>query len=368
MSINPSRRGFLRSSAISLSMAGLYPATSAFSAEATLSLAAAGYRFPRTESLFNGITSVEGCNLRMEESAIGDINTNLFAGAQTYDFAEVGLHPFMIAYANDGFRDYTLLPIFPLRLFRHKSIFIRTDRGIEKPADLRGKTVGTPGYSSTSLTWIRGILNDEYGVAPEELNWVYSRKDSSGAEAGKASKQENVFPSGINIRPGPEGVDESELLVRGDIDALFHAATPKAYIEGHPKIARLFPNSEDIEKAYYKKTGIFPIMHAVAVRKSLLEEHPQLVTSIFKAYSEAKTRSYQYMNKVGWAADMLPWYGQEFERTIAEMGPNFYSYGLASNEGSLEALFRYSYEQGLASRQLKIDELFHPGSMSLEEA
>jgi 4,5-dihydroxyphthalate decarboxylase len=227
--------------------------------------------------------------------------------------------------------------------------------------------VGTPGYSSTSLTWIRGILSDEYGVAPDEINWVYSQKDSSSAESGKASKQENTFPAGLNIRPGPVGVDESELLVSGEVDALFHAATPQAYLEGHPKVARLFPNSRAIELAYYKKTGIFPIMHSVAVRKSLLQDNPQLIAAIFQAYSEAKSRSYAYMNSIGWAADMLPWYGQELEYTKAEMGPNFYSYGIQSNRKSLETLFRYSYEQGLASRQLKIEELFHPASLALEE-
>jgi len=367
MSNDTSRRIFLKNSAISLAMTNLYPVTSVFSAEATLSLAAAGYRFPRTEALFNATISIERYDLRFEEVGIGDINTNIISGPQTYDFAEIGLHPFMMAYANDGFRDYTLLPIFPLRLFRHKSIFIRTDRGIEKPEDLRGKTVGTPGYSSTSLTWIRGILYDEYGVAPEDMNWVYSRKDSSGAESGKASKQENIYPSSINIRPGPEGVDESELLVRGEIDALFHAATPQAYIDMHPKVARLFPNSRDTELAYYKKTGVFPIMHAVAVRKTLLEDDPRLVAAIFQAYSQAKARSYHYMNRLGWASDMLPWYGQELEHTVAEMGSNFYSYGIDSNRKSLETLFRYSQDQGLASRQLKIEELFHPASMALEE-
>ena len=334
-----------------------------------LSLRAAGYRFPRFEALFNGSVRVEGCETQFEQAGIGDINTNIFSGEQTWDFAEIGLHPYMLAWANEEFRDYTLLPIFPLRIFRHKSIFIRTDRGIRKPSDLRGKTIGTPGYSSTSLTWIRGLLQDEYGVSPNEVQWMISRKDSSAGEAGKISAQENQVPEGIEVKLGPVGVDESDLLLRGDVDALFHAATPKAFVDGEPGIARLFPDSRQAEQAYYRKTGIFPIMHTVAVRRSLLEQHPQLAKAIFDAYSQAKSMAYQNMARIGWAADMLPWYGQELEQTRAVMGANFYSYGMNdANRKVLETLFRYSHEQGLASRRLTVEEVFHPASLEFREA
>ena len=365
MSTDTSRRIFLKNSTIAVAMAGLYPAASVFPAEGTLSLAAAGYRFPRTEALFNGAVPVEGSAATFEEAGIGDINTNLFSGEQTWDFAEIGLHPFILAYANDGFRDYSLLPIFPLRVFRHKSVFIRTDRGIKNPEDLKGKTVATPGYSSTSLTWIRGILQDEYGVKPEDVEWVLARKDSSAGVSGKVSAQENVIPEGISIRQGPPGLDESELLVSGEVDALFHAVIPRAFVEGHPKVARLFSDSRIVEQTYYEKTGIFPIMHAVAVRKTLLDENPWLAGSLFDAYSKAKHLAYKRMNAMGWAADMLPWYGQELEATRDIMGSDWYSYGLQGNEGALNALLRYSHEQGLSSRQLTIQELFHPAGMAL---
>ena len=359
MKIDMSRRCLLQNAAFLFAITTLYPAMSALAKGGSLSLAAAGYRFPRTQSLFDGTVLVDGCNVNFEEVGIGDINTNMLSGPQTWDFAEVGLHPFMLAYANDGFRDCSLLPIFPLRLFRHKSIFIRTDRGINKPQDLKGKTVATPGYSSTSLTWIRGILQDEYGVKPEDINWIYALKDSSKAVSGKASAQENVFPDGITINPGPEGLDESELLASGAVDALFHAAIPKVFLEGHSKVGRLFIDSKAAEQDYYRKTGIFPIMHVVAVRKRLLEKHPWLAKSLFMAYSMAKSVAYQKMTGVGWGADMLPWYGQELEATQQIMGRNFYSYGIKGNELALNTIFRYSYEQGLSSRQLTIEELFN---------
>lgn len=333
-----------------------------------LSLNAAGYDFQRLEALFNGKVKIKGCEVKFQKMGIGDMNTNVFHGPQSLDITEIGLHPFMLAYANDNFRDYTLLPIFPLRLYRHKSIFIRNDRGITTAKDLIGKTIATPGYSSTSLTWIRGILQDEYGVSPQDVKWISSAKDSSANLSGKVSKNEQMIPKGISIRSGPTGKDESDLLEDGEADALFHAAEPRSYVEGHEKITRMFPDYRGIERAYYKKTGIFPIMHAVAVKTSLLKEHPWLAKAIFDAYSESKRLAYQKMAKLGWASDMLPWYGQELQETQELMGKNFYSYGLnKENIKTLETLFRYSYEQNLSSRELSVDELFHPLGYKLTE-
>jgi len=296
------------------------------------------------------------------------MNTNVFNGPQSYDVTEIGLHPFMLAYANDNFRDYTLLPIFPLRTYRHKSVFIRNDRGIKKPEDLRGKTIATPGYSSSSLTWIRGLFQDEYNVKPEDVQWIISNKDSSADVSGKVSKQEQVLPKGLNIKIGPAGKDESDLLVSGEADALFHAIEPKAFIEGNPLVERLFPDSRKVERAYFSKTGIFPIMHAVAVKKELIEENPWIAKAIFDAYSEAKQLDYKLMNKLGWAYNSLPWFVQELEETKELMGENFWSYGIERNRKTLETLFRYSYEQGLSSKELTIEDLFHSSSLEFVES
>ena len=332
-----------------------------------LEITVAGYDFGRVKAVQNGSVKIKGCKVNYVKSGIGDMNTNTFSGEQSYDVTEIGLHPYMLAYANDNFRDYVLLPIFPLRLFRHKSVFIRNDRGINSPQDLVGKTIGTAGYSSTSLTWLRGIFQDEYGIAPTDVNWVISNKDSSADAAGKISKQEQVNPEGVNIKMGTAGLDESELLVTGEVDALFHAAEPKAYIDGNPLIERLFPDSKKVEQEYYVKTGIFPIMHAVAVRKSLLEENPWLAQAIFDAYSEAKQMEFNYMKKLGWVYESLPWYGQELKETQSVMGENFWPYGIELNKKSLETLFRYSYEQGLSNKKLTIDELFYPSSINFTE-
>ena len=367
-----SRRDVLKATALALGTVGVMSASDGGMVQAAsnakgLPLSMAGYKFERVAALVDGKVTVEGAIQKFELAGLGDMNTDVFNGKQTRDVTEIGLHPFMLAYANEDFRDYTLLPIFPLRLFRHKSVFIRTDRGIKTPDDLRGRSIGTTGYSSTSLTWLRGIFQDEYGISPQDVQWVSSSKDSSAGMAGKVSKQESMAPEGVPISDGPAGMDESDLLVSGKVDALFHAAEPRAFVEGHPKVARLFPDPRTVERAYYKKTGIFPIMHAVAIKKAVLKENPWLSAAIFKAYSQAKQMSYEHMAKAAWIYDMLPWYGQELEETQALMGDNFYSYGIKPNRKALEALFRYSHRQGLANRELTIEELFDPGSLNLTE-
>ncbi len=320
-----SRREFIKASALTIGAAGVLSVCGQVSVQAAdkpkgLPLSMAGYKFDRTNALIAGRVKVEGCDIQFKESGIGDLNIHVFSGPQTLDVTEIGLHPFMLAFANDGFRDYSLLPIFPLRLFRHRSVFIRTDRGIKKPENLRGKTIATAGYSSTSLTWIRGIFQEEYGIKPEDMQWIISSKDSSAKDAGKVSKQENIFPEGVPISMGPAGKDESDLLESGEVDALFHAVEPRAYIQGHPKVGRLFPDYRSTERAYFSKTGIFPIMHAVAIKKSLVKKNPWLVEAVFRAYSQSKQIAYDYMAKAAGLRDSLPWFGQEFEETRALMG------------------------------------------------
>jgi 4,5-dihydroxyphthalate decarboxylase len=332
-----------------------------------LTLRVAGYQYDRVAALADERVKVDNCNLSFTKDTIGNLNTHIFSGPGTRDVTEVGLHPYILAYANSDFRDYTLLPIFPLRVFRHKSIFIRTDRGIAGPEDLRGKKIATPGYSSTSLTWIRGILEDEYDIKPTDIEWYVSSTDSSVKNTGGPSKFENILPKNLKVEQGPVGKNESDMLADGDVDALFHAMEPKCYVEGHPKVARLFQDFRTAEHSYYQKTGIFPIMHAVAIRKKLVDTHPWLSSALFKAYAQSKAIAIRELTTLGWAFNSLPWVAAEIEETRSLMGKNFWPYGIKPNRKAIEALCRYSHQQGLASRRLKIGELFHASSMVLAE-
>jgi 4,5-dihydroxyphthalate decarboxylase len=362
-----SRRDFLKASvsaAVSSSISGSIAARAAESPVTDVKMA--GYPFEHVKGLMTGKVLIDQCNTSFEVGKIGDLNTHIFSGPRTLDVTEIGLVPYILAFANEGFRAYTLVPVFPLRMFRHKSVFVHADAGIEEPAQLRGRRIGTPGYSSTSLTWIRGMLQDEYGVRPEDVEWVVSAQDSSTAASGTASEQEKVFPEGLTFAVGPEGKDESDLLVDRDVDALFHAAEPRAFIEGHPKVRRLFADARQVERDYYKKTGIFPIMHAVAVRNDLVEQHPWLPKAVFEGYSASKAMAFADMRQK-WFLRTLPWFAQELESTEELLGRNFFPYGVDVNRKSLEALFRYSHEQGLASRELAVEEIFEPTTLALVE-
>ena len=333
-----------------------------------LPITIAGYRLDRVEGLYDGSVQVKGCDAKFVTDSIGAMNTHLFSGPQQREVSEVGLHPYMLAYANNGFRKYSLIPVFPIRVFRHKSIFVRADGNIKKPEDLRGKKVATPGFSSTSLTWIRGIIQHEYGVRPDEIEWVVSAKDSAAGVAGKLSKQEDMRPEGLSVSVGVEGKDESDLLLDGDVDAIFHAAEPKAYVQGDKRVVRLFPDFRKVERDYYARTGIFPIMHAVAIRNDVVEQHPWLPRAVFDAYVEAKQQMYVHMDKVGWATNSIPWFAKELEETKTLMGENFWPYGIEPNKKALDALFQYSYEQGLAKRKLKLEDVFLPESLGYSES
>jgi 4,5-dihydroxyphthalate decarboxylase len=333
-----------------------------------LPITMAGYDYGRAHALVEGKVTVKGCAHRFEVSGIGPLNTHAFSGPQTRDVTEIGLIPYILAYCNDDFRDYTLLPVPLLRVFRHKSIFVRTDRGIKTPADLRGKKVATVGYSSSGLTHIRGILMEEYGVKPEEIEWVSTQKDSGANLSGGASNWEKVVPEGLKITAAPEGEDESTLLISGQVDAILHPAEPKVYQDRNPIVERLFKDHRTVEREFYERTGMFPIMHSVAVRKETVEKNPWLPKAVFEAYSKAKQIDYEYMRNWGWAMDSLPWYGQEFNETRELMGANFYPYGLKASQGSYEAAFRYVFDQGLSRRKVGLEEMFEKSTLDLEES
>jgi 4,5-dihydroxyphthalate decarboxylase len=350
--------------ATSLSAVGCASDDQRSGSDGRLSIRIAGYPYDRVQSLVAGDVSVEGADVRFTPSNIYDLNRMAMGGDQEWEVQEIGLHPYMLAYANNAFRDYTLIPVFTLRTFRHKSIFIRTDRGINAPEDLRGKTVAVAGYSQSSLVWIRGILQHEYGVTPQDMQWVIAVASS---DSGTASGNEVVVPEGIDYRIGPARTDESDLLESGEVDAVFSAVEPRGYVEGDPTIDRLFSDYRTAERNYFAATGIFPIMHAVAMRNDVVEANPGLPKAVFEAYCQAKHQMYQEMHKLGWAMISLPWVGKELEDTRELMGDNYWPYGIAENRNVLEAVFLYSYEQGLSSRQLTIEELFHPTTLELRD-
>jgi 4,5-dihydroxyphthalate decarboxylase len=332
----------------------------------SLGITIAGYDYDRVSAIRDGKVSIEGADVNFEVTNIYALNKNAFGPEQKYEVTEIGLIPYISKYINEDFRDYTLLPIFISRTFRHRNIFVHVDSGIEKPEDLVGKRVGTPGYGMSSNTWIRGLLLDEYGVKADDFQWIESTESSDGAKVNIGFKQ-YYFGDDFPLIRGPEGVDESELLLSGQCDALITAITPKAYLDRNPKIRQLFPNAKETEAAYFKKTGMFPIMHVVAIKTDLLKKEPWLAKEIFEMYSKAKDIAYKNLETTTVVRTTLPWTKDEYENTVDIMGDNYWKYGIEANRKELESIMRYVFEQGLVKKQITFEEMFDPESLKFTE-
>ena len=330
-----------------------------------IELKLAGYDYDRVSAIRDGKVFIEGADVNFEVSNIYSLNQSAFGPEKKYDVSEIGLIPFITRYINYDFRDYTLLPIFISKSFRHRNIYVHTDSGIEKPEDLIGKRVGTPGYTSSSNTWIRGFLKDEYGVNADDFTWIEANKSSDGGAQKTGEKY--YFRDDFPLIKGPEGFDESELLLSGQCDALITAISPKAFLENNPKIKQLFPNSKEAEIAYFKKTGMFPIMHVIAIKTDLLTKEPWLAKAIFDMYSESKDVAYKNLETTTVVRTTLPWAKDEYENTMTVMGDNYWVYGIEANRKELEAIMRYVFEQGLVKEHIEFEELFASSSFELNE-
>ena len=312
-------------------------------------------------------TGIPGSEVVFEYRDIYEVNQYAFGPERKYDVTELGLIPYVTKFINEDFRTYTLIPVFISRIFRHRNVFVHADSGIEKPGDLRGRRVGTPGYGMSANTWIRGFLLDEYGIKPNEMQWIETTKSSDKGALNKGFSK-YFFPDDFPLVQGPPGIDESELLLTGGCDALITAITPRAFLEGNPKIKRLFPDFRAAERDYFKKTGVFPIMHVVAIRTGAIEADPGLPKAVFQMYSQAKQVAYANLETTTSLKVTLPWVTQEFEDTRELMGENFWPYGIEANRKELALVMRYTHEQGLVRDRRKFEELFHPSTLELSEA
>jgi 4,5-dihydroxyphthalate decarboxylase len=327
----------------------------------------AGYDYDRVRAIMDGTVGVPGKDVAFERENIYALNRLAFGPERKYEVTEVGLIPYVTKFVNEDFRAYSLIPIFISRTFRHRNVYVHVDAGIHKPEDLRGKRVGVPGYGSSSNTWVRGFLLDQYGVKPDELQWIETTKSSDqgpveggGFSAFDSDRSPYFLPPDFPLVQGPPGVDESELLLSRACDALIAPITPKAFLEGNPKIKQLFPDARAAEQDYFKKTGIFPIMHVVAIRTDAIEADPGLPRAVFEMYDQAKQIAYADLETTTSLKVTLPWATQEFEDTRKLMGRDFWRYGLEANRRELDLVMRYTHEQGLVKEKRKFEEMFHP--------
>jgi hypothetical protein len=253
------------------------------------------------------------------------------------------------------------LPIFPNRVFRHSSVFVNTHSGITEPGDLAGKTIGEFGfYGQDSGVWAKGILADEYGFKPRASRWVIGGLEYPAAPLDFIP---HPHPAEVDVSVAPEGKTLNSMLEAGEIDALFSANVPQCVLDGSPNVGRLFPDYESLERDYYRRTGIFPMMHIVVIRKDLLRDRPGLAYRVYRAFSQAKDAAadrYRRDRRLYQVRTMVPWMNALVERDREEFPEDWWPYGISANRADLDAYLRYHYEQGLSTRRWRIEDLFVP--------
>ncbi len=324
-----------------------------------LPITIATWDYDRVRALTDGRVRVEGCDVNYITMPVEECFERAYFHGE-FEVAEIGFSPYLIALSR-GQCPYVAVPAFLSRMFRHACVYIRTDRGINGPADLRGKRIGVPEYQMSAVLWFRGFLKDQHGIAAEDMDWV-----QGGLEVpGRREKFPLNLPSGFPLTAAPEGRSLSQMLADGELDVVMAARRPSCFVAGHPKITRLYPDYRAAEREYYRSTGIFPIMHAVGIRRDVLDKHPWLAASIYKAFVQAKRLADAEFAETTALKIGLPWVNAEYDATRELMGDDFWSYGLnAANRRTLEAMASYSYEQGLSIRLLTVEEMFAKGDFA----
>ncbi|MBA2690697.1 MAG: 4,5-dihydroxyphthalate decarboxylase, partial [Burkholderiales bacterium] len=275
-----------------------------------------------------------------------------FTKFQEWDVSEMSFGKYASLLSQNS-EAMSAIPVFPSRAFRLSSIYVRLDAGIKKPQDLAGKRVGIPEWAQTAAVYTRGYLMHDAGVPLSDIDWYQAGVN----EPGRVEKVDLRLPQGVRYTSVPTR-SLSEMLSAGELDAVMSARPPAAFLQRQPNIGRLFPDFITEEKAHWRKTGIFPIMHVVAIRRALLQRHPWLAMNLFKAFEEAKKRSLARVLDVTASQLPIPWGFEYAAQTQAMFGDDFWPYGIEPNRSTLTAFLRYAWEQGVCHRQLTAEELF----------
>jgi 4,5-dihydroxyphthalate decarboxylase len=321
---------------------------------AKLNLSVAVGPYDRTRALIDGTVQIDGVKPACMTLSPEEIFFRAFRQAE-FDICELSLSSFTVKTAQGG-GDYVGVPCFVSRAFRHNAIWVRTDR-IKKPEDLKGKKVGLPEYQLTANVWARAILEDDFGVKPSDLRWIRG----GIADANRPEKIKITLPKDVHLEDAPAGKSISALLAEGAIDGFIAPRAP-ALPRNTPNVGYLFPDPIQAAQDHFKRTRIFPIMHLVGVRRTIVEQHPWLPAAVFKAFSQAKDVALEALEDASASKVTLPFMEERLAEARASMGDDFWPYGLESSRKTLEYFLRHHHAQGLSSRLVKPEELFHPGT------
>jgi 4,5-dihydroxyphthalate decarboxylase len=323
---------------------------------AKLELSIAVGDYDRTRPLVDGAVQIDGVDPIFMQLEPEEIFFRAFRHAD-FDVCELSLSSFTVKTAN-GDCPYVGLPVFPSRAFRHTSIYIRTDRGIRAPEDLKGKRIGVPEYQLTANVWVRAILEEEHGVKPSDVTWVRGGYE----QPGRVEKIAIQLPPDIRLENVPDGATISDMLAAGELDAVIGPRAPSCFERGHPQVAWLYPDPTTAASAWFERRRIFPIMHLLGLRRTLAERHPWLPAALVKAFEQAKAKALLKLADTSATKVTLPFVEEQLQAAKRLMGPDFWSYGLEPNRHVLDSFFKHHHAQGLSRRLVTPEELFHPAT------
>ncbi|MGB6537443.1 MAG: ABC transporter substrate-binding protein [Xanthobacteraceae bacterium] len=301
-------------------------------------------RYDRTQPLIDGRVPVEGVDLTFLPLRPGETFWRMLNHGE-FDCSEMSLSSYSIL-RSEGDTRFIAIPVFPSRVFRHSAVYLHADSMIERPQDLKGKRVGVGDYQMTAAVWTRGFLADDYGVRPEDVTWVIGRPIRTIKP-----------PQSVRCEFMPPATTLEAMLERGEIDALASVMIPPALGK---TVRRLFADPRAVEREYYERTHIFPIMHTFVLKTALYEADPWLAISFYRAFCRARDVAYHWMHDTDALTVSLPWVIDELEETRKIFGPQVWDYSIEGSRPTLDALVRHLDEQKLTRRKMSVEELFAP--------
>lgn len=313
--------------------------------------------YDRNRPLIDGRVQVDGVDPVFLKLTPEEIFFRAFR-YRAFDVCELSFGSYVVS-VDRGDPGYIAIPAYLSRAFRHTSILVRTDRGINEPADLRGKRIGIAEYQLSANVWARGILEDEYGVKPSEIDWVRGGME----KPGRPEKIRLQLPADVRMTPAPADRSLNDLLADGEIDGFLGPRTLSCFDRGHPHVGRLFTDSVATATDYYQRTGVFPIMHLLGVRRELAAQHPWLPSTLLKAFSQSKAVALEHLNDTSATKVTLPFVEEQLVNARRLLGEDFWSYGVANNLPTLNTFLDFHHRQGLSSRRIEVEELFHPSTL-----
>lgn len=311
--------------------------------------------YDRTRALLDGRVQIDGVDpvfmtLNPEEMFFRAMRS------QDFDISELSFSSYLVKHSR-GDCPYIAVPVFLSRAFRHTSIYVRKDR-IKRPEDLKGCRIGVPEYQLTAIVWARAILQDDYGIRPSDVTWVRGGIDTPG----RPEKVKLQLPADVRVEAAPEGRTISEMLASGEIEGFIAPRPPSPAALRNQDVAWLLDDPTAEAKNYFSRTGVFPIMHVVGIRKTLAEAHPWLPGAVFKAFNQSKAYALEQLSDTSATKVTMPFVEEMLKAARETLGEDYWSYGVQANRRTLDTFVRHHHGQGLSDRLVSVEEIFHPST------